>query len=239
MKKITLAFIILYSCLAGCNSEKCTEHVYPSTVAVDVSDTLITKQFKREVTLVAEKITPTNLKRCEGVQIDILPIGASIENHTTSVLFPANGVLNSNIGNYDLNDSNNIKLPALCKGVQDALDGFKAIGGKQSQIFYTLTQILNNKKGRIVVYTDLLEHYGISFYKPGFDFEKTYTALLKQYSLDSARSKFTGTITVVSPLEKNQDRILYARKFFAFYFGKIGIAPNQYEFIGSISQTKF
>ncbi len=239
MKKTFIALSIIYSFITGCN-EKCIEHVYPSTVAVDVSDTIITNHFKQEVTLVVEKIAPPSLKRCEGVQIDIEPIGASIENHGTSVLFPANGVLNSNIGNYDLSDSNNAKLPALHIGMQDALNGFKAIGDNESQIFYTLTQILNNKKGKIIVYTDLLEHYGsVSFYKSSFDFGKTYAALLKEYSMDSIKAKFNGTLTIVSPLEKNQDKILNARKFFKYYFDKIGIPQSQYEFIGSITQSKF
>src|SRR4051812_39762359 len=100
MKKTFIAFSIVYSFTTGC-SEKCIEHVFPSTVIVDISDTIITNYFKREATLVAEKIAPPSLKRCEGIQIDVEPIGASIENHGTTVLFPANGVLNTDIGNFN------------------------------------------------------------------------------------------------------------------------------------------
>lgn len=239
MKKTFIAFSIIYSFTTSCN-EKCVEHLYQGTVVVDVSDTTIIKQFYKEATLVAEKLAPTSLNRCEGVKIDIEAIGASIENNGSSVLFPANGVLNSNIGNYDLSDSNNAKLPTLNKGMQNALNGFKAIDDNESQIFYTLTQILNNKKSKIIIYTDLLEHYGtVSFYKNSFDFGKTYTALLKQYSMDTVKVKFNGTLTIVTPMEKNQEKVLNARKFFKYYFDKIGISHSQFEFVGTITQSKF
>lgn len=239
MKQIFLALIVSCVFIAGC-TEKCVEHIYNSTVVVDVSDTVIIKHFKQEASAVVERLTPEALKRCEGIKIDIEAIGASIENHGTTLAFPANGVLGSNIGNYDLSDSNTAKKPAIYNGLLTALDGFKAIGNNQSQIFYTLTQILSNKTGKVLIYTDLLEYYGaVSFYKTGYDFEKMYNALTKQYSMDSSKIKFTGTISIVSPLGKNQDKVLYARKFFKYYFDRIGISSGQYEFIGSISQSKF
>jgi hypothetical protein len=239
MKKILIVLLAICLIAAGCD-DKCVEHVYRSTVVIDVSDTAIINQFKREGPTVAEKLAPTTMKRCEGVQIDVEAIGASIENQSSTVLFPSNGTLSSNIGNYDISDSNNAKGPALLKGLQNALDGFKAIGDNQSQIFYTLAQLLHKKKGKVIIYSDLIEFFGaVSFYKSELDFDNTYTILLKQYGMDSASTKFNGTITIVSSLEKNQDKILNARKFFKFYFNKIGVSEHQYEFVGSITQTKF
>jgi hypothetical protein len=238
MKQLVLALIVFCVFITGC-SEKCVEHVYNSTVVVDVSDTVIINHFKQEASAVIERLTPESLKRCEGIKIDIEAIGATIENHGALIAFPASGVLNNNIGNYDLSDSNNAKKQTINKELLNALDGFKAIGNNQSQIFYTLTQILSNKNGKVLIYTDLLEYYGnVSFYKTGYDFDKMYEGILKQYAMDSSKIKFTGTISIVSPLGKNQDKVLYARKFFKYYFDRIGLSPSQYEFIGSISQSK-
>lgn len=238
MKKLIIALFISFIFNTGC-SDKCIEHVYHSTVVIDVSDTIISNHFKKEITGIIEKLTPSKMNRCEGIRVDLIPIGASIENQGSAIFFPESGLLNKSIGNYDLADSNTSKLPSLQKGIENALGDFRAVGNNQSQVFYTIAQILNTKSGRLIIYTDLLEYYGITFYKTGYDFEKTYTALLKKYSMSSAGSKFNGTISLVSPMNKNQDAILYAREFYKYYFNKIGISQAQYEFIGSISQTKF
>lgn len=237
-------FIVMTICSllwSGC-SEECTPQVDRGTLVIDLTDSNIIKQYKSEADVAIAKLTPEKLMRCQGCQLEVIPIGSTIENQSVSISFPATRILDESLGNYDLEDSNVAKTPFLLKKTEDAMNGFTAIGNDQSQIFYSINYLLQHKTGKCVIYTDLLENYAtkISFYKPGYDFETMLGKLMEEYSLDTIalKSKFTGTITIVSPMDKRQDKIMYARSFYKYYFDKIGLNPSQYEFLGSISQSK-
>lgn len=241
MKKI-ITLLIIYAAVGSSCNDNCVQKTYSGTLVVDITDSTIVQQFQRESDAVVNELSPSKINRCEGVNVNIVPIGSTIENQTVSVSYPASGVLANDIGGYALEDSNVAKSIYLKQHINAALNNFTSVGDSKSQIFYTINYLLQHKTGRCIIFTDLLENYDrkISFYKPGYDFEITLNKMIDLYGIDTTvKTAFGGKLTIVTPMSKNQDKVLYARSFYKFYFAKVGLSPNQYEFVGSLSQSKF
>lgn len=241
MKKIITLIIICAVVFTSC-SDNCVQKTFSGTLVVDITDSTIVQQFKKESDVAVHKLSPSRINRCEGVKVDIIPIGSTIENQTVSISYPASGVLDNGIGEYALEDSNVAKSAYMAQKINEALNSFTSVGDSKSQIFYSINYLLQHKTGRCIIYTDLLENYDhkISFYKTGYNFETVLNKMIELYSIDTTiKTTFGGKLTIVTPMSKNQDKVLYARSFYKFYFTKIGLSPNQYEFVGSLSQSKF
>lgn len=234
---ITICIIVCSSC-----SDNCIQKIHSGTLVVDLTDSTIVQQFKGEANDLVNKLSPVKINRCEGVKVDIVPIGSTIENQTVTVSYPASGSLDKGIGGYALEDSNAAKSAYLVKHITESVNSFTTVGDSKSQIFYTINYLLQHKSGRCIIFTDLLENYDhkISFYKTGYNFETTLKKIVNLYGIDTTvKTSFGGKLTIVTPMTKHQDQILYARSFYKFYFTRIGLSSSQYEFVGSLSQSKF
>jgi hypothetical protein len=236
-----ILFIMVLVLLVSCEEENCIPRTYKATVVVDITDSSITGQFAREKNTIIDKTAPA-LQRCEEILFTVVPIGAKIETAESRVRFPVNGMIDKATGNFGLDDSNKIKNAHLSAELDRSLNGFQSVGDGSSQVFYTLTRLLkSDPDARIILYSDLLENFGaVNFHRKGVgDFEKTVALLYRQYSIsDSSLPVFTGSVSIISPININQEKILAARAFYSWYFRKMGIPADRIEFLGSISQTK-
>lgn len=239
---LVLAMLVFSAVLFSCenNNGSIAPKIYSAKILVDMSDSIIFEKFKTELPGVIAKICPNGLDRNEGVQIEVAPIGSTVENKSFTVKFPQNGTLSNNIGNYALQDSNAMKTERLTTDILNGVQRFTSVGDDNSQIFYQVFQEIKNNTVRLYVFSDLLEHSNnISFYDDGFNFDKTLGKLQQKYNLNFQDLTFGGKITIVNPLTKQwQDKIFNARHFYEFFFNKLGIAPQQYEFTGSISNAQ-
>lgn len=234
---ITICIILCSSC-----SDDCVQKIHSGTLVVDITDSTIVHQFKGEANAAVNKLSPAKINRCEGVKVDIVPIGSTIENQTVTVSYPASGSLDKGMGGYALEDSNVAKSAYLVQQINEAVNSFTSVGDSKSQIFYTINYLLQHKSGRCIIFTDLLENYDrkISFYKTGYNFETTWNKMVALYGIDTTvKTSFGGKLTIVTPMTKHQDQVLYARSFYKFYFARVGLSTSQYEFVGSLSQSKF
>lgn len=241
MKK-TILVLIVTMLLSSCQEKECTQKIHSSVLLVDLTDTTIVQLLHKEIEMVVSKLSPAKLDRCEGVKIDVIPIGATIENQGVKIEYPVAGVLDANLGAFGLEDSNKAKTIFLVHRIGDALDSFKDVGDSKSQIFFAINYLLRHKKGRCIIYSDLLENYDrrVSFFRTGYNFEETLKRLIELYAIDSiSQPSFGGKLTIVTPMTKHQDQIMYARAFYKYYFDKIGLSPLQYEIVGTLSESKF
>lgn len=244
MKKYVflLAISLCFLVWSSCNDDACAIKIHESTLVIDMTDSTIVEQFKREENLVISTLVPSKINRCEQIKMDVFPIGSSIENQSCTISYPASGIIDKGIGEYALEDSNEAKQGYIVQHITEAVNSFTSVGQNESQIFYTINQVLHHKSGRCVIYTDLLERYGqkFSFYKTGYNFESTLKNLIYIYGIDTiTKTSFNGKLTIITPMGKHQDQVLYARSFYRHYFSTIGLTDTQYEFVGSISQSKF
>lgn len=241
MKKL-IVILLLPIFLNSCEDE-CNERIYESDIILDVSDARIINQFTSEIPTIINQITPS-LKRCEGISINMNTIGQKIETPGMNIILPMNGTLDKSLGEYAIKDSNKIMQEFLKTKIFQMVTPLKnTAGDSSSQIFYTIyTAIKNKPNGRLIIYTDLLENYGaVSFYKGKSSFKEVFPMLVKQYSIDTLLKNivFNGQLSIVSSLESQQQNILAARMFYKDYFNWMGIKEENFEFIGTISETKY
>lgn len=245
MKTSKLLFAIIATIIIGCDQKQSAPRIYKSTVLVDVSDTAIINLFKKDIDELVNKLAP-ELNRNEAVNIRMSAIGGSVENSEKIICFPGNGgVISLNAGNYELQDSNQVKNSVFKKRFLNELSGFRSsVANNESQIFYTIVKALSdNPNSNIYIYSDLLENYrDISFYRTDYNLEEVCNKLMNEYGLENSNKPiFKGRVIVVSPIDsKNQQAVFKARIFYKILFVKMGIKPEQYEFIGgTITKSKF